>query len=444
MALNLHLLPSFVPRSQTLTLEARIFFCSELNPYEEDDEAAPELLLHHPFSREEQALLENTQSSLHCCNLEALDREAAQSLVPGLCVPFDFAVYMPHAVNIHPKRYLQALFLACQNLADESSASNICEERELNLFRETIKSLRQLADEYDAMIICLGAKVDMLPELAGKLPLRSCRGVVAELQLPIDARGEYGDQSPSILSDAWLAFQGPRSVSLGSTYKKVGFCRGKGWSKGHAASDSTWITTTSGDFELHDKGGSCLVHFSRTVVCSELFQETELVPFPIELHHRIPEPRNPSADAVLVSGVLPRRRSGGARDLGLRDRRRARRPLLVPLPPRPLPPCRPPPHPSDDDDDEGEEETLRFRIRPWSLWKRRGSKRFPLKRRRRFVDLAWDLTRARFSGAAAPEPAAGYFVSVAVDGEVVLVAGDLRGEAAAIAAPSAGTGTTTP
>ncbi|XP_020091234.1 uncharacterized protein LOC109712205 [Ananas comosus] len=163
-------------------------------------------------------LMENTQSSLHCCNLEALDREAAQSLVPGLCVPFDFAVYMPHAVNIHPKRYLQALFLACRNLADESSASNICEERELNLFRETIKSLRQLADEYDAMIICLGAKVDMLPELAGKLPLRSCRGVVAELQLPIDARGEYGDQSPSILSDAWLAFQGPRSVSLGSTW----------------------------------------------------------------------------------------------------------------------------------------------------------------------------------------------------------------------------------
>lgn len=40
---------------------------------------------------------------------------------------------------------LQALFLACRNLADESSASNNCEERELNLFRESIKSLRQLA-----------------------------------------------------------------------------------------------------------------------------------------------------------------------------------------------------------------------------------------------------------------------------------------------------------
>lgn len=34
------------------------------------------------------------------------------------------------------------------------------------------------------MIICLGAKVDMLPEMSGKLPLRTCRGVVAEFQLP--------------------------------------------------------------------------------------------------------------------------------------------------------------------------------------------------------------------------------------------------------------------
>lgn len=38
--------------------------------------------------------------------------------------------------------------------------------------------------EYDAVIICVGAKADMLPELSGKLPLRTCRGVIAHMQLP--------------------------------------------------------------------------------------------------------------------------------------------------------------------------------------------------------------------------------------------------------------------
>jgi len=32
-------------------------------------------------------------------------------------------------------------------------------------------------------------------------------------------REEYGNQSPSILSDAWMAFQGPRTVSIGSTWQ---------------------------------------------------------------------------------------------------------------------------------------------------------------------------------------------------------------------------------
>lgn len=38
-------------------------------------------------------------------------------------------------------------------------------------------------DEYDVVIVCLGARVDMLAELSGMLPLRTCRGIVAHLQL---------------------------------------------------------------------------------------------------------------------------------------------------------------------------------------------------------------------------------------------------------------------
>lgn len=39
------------------------------------------------------------------------------------------------------------------------------------------------SDEYDAVIVCLGARVDMVAELSGVLPLRTCRGIVAHLQL---------------------------------------------------------------------------------------------------------------------------------------------------------------------------------------------------------------------------------------------------------------------
>ncbi|XP_073010077.1 uncharacterized protein [Typha latifolia] len=163
-------------------------------------------------------LMENAQSCLQSCSLEALNKEAVECLIPGLCVPLNFAVYMPLGMNIHPKRYLQALFVACQNLADELSASSR-KEREINLYRKSVTNLHQLAGEYDAVIICLGAKVDMLPELEGKLPLRTCRGVVAELQLPTDMGGEVGYRSPSVLSDAWLAFQEPRRVFVGSTWE---------------------------------------------------------------------------------------------------------------------------------------------------------------------------------------------------------------------------------
>ena len=66
----------------------------------------------------------------------------------------------------------------------------------------------------------------------------------------------------------------------------------------------------------------------------------------------------------------------------------------------------------------------RVRVRPWLLWRRRGSKRFRVRDRR--VDLAWDLSRARFPPSGSPEPSSGYFVAVVVDGEG-LVRGRHRG-----------------
>ncbi|KAG2635044.1 uncharacterized protein LOC120660660 [Panicum virgatum] len=87
----------------------------------------------------------------------------------------------------------------------------------------------------------------------------------------------------------------------------------------------------------------------------------------------------------------------------------------------------------DEDDDgdgggeDGEEATVAVRVRPWLLWRRRGSKRFRVRDRR--VDLAWDLSRARFPPSGSPEPSSGYFVAVVVDGEIAVVAGDMAEEA---------------
>ncbi|WOK94356.1 hypothetical protein Cni_G03058 [Canna indica] len=83
----------------------------------------------------------------------------------------------------------------------------------------------------------------------------------------------------------------------------------------------------------------------------------------------------------------------------------------------------------DDDDDA---ESVRFRVRPWLLWKRRGSRRFRLsgQPRHRCVTFAWDLSRASFApGGGGPEPVSGFFVAVVVDGDMLLVAGDLVEEA---------------
>ncbi|XP_012071448.1 uncharacterized protein LOC105633467 isoform X2 [Jatropha curcas] len=161
------------------------------------------------------ALYDNYDAS---CRIETIDKHAALKLVPHICLPFNSAFHMPQAVNVHPLRYLQALFSACEDLVKELSSSSHG-QKSLHLHKKSIKNLAELGEDYDAVIICLGAKADMLPELSGRLPLRTCRGVIAHLQLPGNIREEYPDCGPSILSDAWLAVQGTRSLYMGSTWQ---------------------------------------------------------------------------------------------------------------------------------------------------------------------------------------------------------------------------------
>ncbi|KAB2618770.1 hypothetical protein D8674_014695 [Pyrus ussuriensis x Pyrus communis] len=150
-------------------------------------------------------LKDNAQSCLASCRIETLDKDASQSLIPCISPPLDASFCMPEAVNIHPQRYLQEL---C------ASGSGV---RELHLHKGSVHKLLDLEGEYQAVIVCLGAKADMLPELCGRLPLRLCRGVVAHLQLPDDIGEAYPSLGPLILSDAWLAVQRPRCLYMGST-----------------------------------------------------------------------------------------------------------------------------------------------------------------------------------------------------------------------------------
>ncbi|XP_015954152.1 uncharacterized protein LOC107478530 [Arachis duranensis] len=160
----------------------------------------------------------NVKTSLPSCRVDGLSKEAAQELVPGICVPFDTAFYMPEALNIQSQNYLQALFWSCENLVTESSTFD-SGKKLLQLHRRPVNRLSEFDGEYDAVIICLGAKVNMLPEFSGRLPLRTCRGVIAHLELPDDISEGYPERGPSILSDAWIAVKSPRELHVGSTWE---------------------------------------------------------------------------------------------------------------------------------------------------------------------------------------------------------------------------------
>ncbi|KAL0345672.1 UNVERIFIED_CONTAM: hypothetical protein Sradi_4398500 [Sesamum radiatum] len=162
-------------------------------------------------------MTENAQNCIANCRIEPIHEEAAQNLVPNLSVPLNLAFFMPEALNINAQSYLEGLYLACQNLANDMSTSGHV-HRELHFHQKSVQSLLDLAGDYDAVIICFGARAVFLPELSGKLPLRTCRGIITHLQLGDDIREEYPKHSPSILSDAWLAVHGARHMDLGSTW----------------------------------------------------------------------------------------------------------------------------------------------------------------------------------------------------------------------------------
>ncbi|KAK7284267.1 hypothetical protein RJT34_19011 [Clitoria ternatea] len=64
-------------------------------------------------------------------------------------------------------------------------------------------------------------------------------------------------------------------------------------------------------------------------------------------------------------------------------------------------------------------------IKPWGFYKRRGCKSLEVHSCK--VDVYWDLSSAKFGSG--PEPLGGFYVGAVVDGQMVLLLGDLKKEA---------------
>ncbi|KAJ4826955.1 hypothetical protein Tsubulata_040754 [Turnera subulata] len=67
----------------------------------------------------------------------------------------------------------------------------------------------------------------------------------------------------------------------------------------------------------------------------------------------------------------------------------------------------------------------KVQVKPWSFWRKQGFKQFVIDGKT--VDVAWDLTAAKFNGKT--EPRSDYYVAIVCDEEVVLVVGDLKKDA---------------
>ncbi|KAL2645403.1 hypothetical protein R1flu_012990 [Riccia fluitans] len=149
--------------------------------------------------------------------IACLGGPAARELVPGLEIPAEgLALYIPQAINVHPQRYLKALWLACELFSRKASTTD-CPGTQAVLRNYRVGSLTELKGSYEAVVVCLGAQAMLLPELVDKLPLTSCRGVVAQLQAPRGLRNVYDSQAPNLLFGTWVAVQGERDLLLGAT-----------------------------------------------------------------------------------------------------------------------------------------------------------------------------------------------------------------------------------
>lgn len=157
------------------------------------------------------------QASENGWEAELLDYESSVGLLPGLRFPTcpkrkeepAFAMYIKKGMVIHPVRYLNRLWTACQELARSSGG-------EASFWKQKVESTHELKD-YDGVIVAGGAATSAIREMKElKLPLTFCLGQVLEM-VPNERETVYPAGAPSILGSTYLAAQGESNVVVGAT-----------------------------------------------------------------------------------------------------------------------------------------------------------------------------------------------------------------------------------
>jgi hypothetical protein len=81
------------------------------------------------------------------------------------------------------------------------------------------------------------------------------------------------------------------------------------------------------------------------------------------------------------------------------------------------------------DSPDGEEVAHKVELKPWPFWSKKGGKALDHGGGCGRVDVFWDLRSAKFAASSSPEPAAGYYVALVCNDEVVLLLGDCKKDA---------------
>ncbi len=157
------------------------------------------------------------------------------------------ALHVPHGVTLHPQRYMQALWLACQQAAAQCQPASTAELHIQHV--ESVAALQQQHGPFDAVVVAAGAAVGSINEVGEQLPLDLCQGYTLDLEPPAareegafeSTRGSsmlacppaqlqnehaqltgsslpaFPTTSPSILGTPYLASQGGECLVVGAT-----------------------------------------------------------------------------------------------------------------------------------------------------------------------------------------------------------------------------------
>ena len=88
---------------------------------------------------------------------------------------------MVHAgTTIHPESYMRALWLACQQLAANSSAGSTAALRQARV--TSLLQLQAAEGPFDAVVVAAGAAVGSIAELQGLLPMDLCHGYSLDMR----------------------------------------------------------------------------------------------------------------------------------------------------------------------------------------------------------------------------------------------------------------------